>query len=170
MWGKSCSRVGNFRNRRAATGVQTKVSEIEKGGELLLIHQFLLVKSLYFTEQDFYPTCSISPWVLRLDRRNCTTYHASYKLINMNFRLCCCFFSAHSASWTSVAAFPWQVSRWQGCPTGGPPPPRSPPRPRGWPSTSCCSPSRPTTAPSPASRAGPRSPTWLEVTPHTAQN
>ena len=39
MWGKSCSRVGNFRNRRAATGVQTKVSEIEKGGELLLIHQ-----------------------------------------------------------------------------------------------------------------------------------
>ena len=32
--------VRNFRNRRAATGVQTKVSEIEKGGELLLVHQF----------------------------------------------------------------------------------------------------------------------------------
>ena len=108
-----------------------------------------------------------------LEARPAELYDVScivYRLINVNLRLCCCFFSAHSASWTSVAAFPWQVSRWQGCPTGGPPPPRSPPRPRGWPSTSCCSPSRPTTAPSPASRAGPRSPTWLEVTPHTAQN
>ena len=100
---------------------------------------------------------------------SCIVYRSTDYYI-VNFRLCCCFFSAHLASWTSLGAFPWRVSRWQGCPTGGSPPPRSPPRPRGWPSTSCCSPSRPTTAPSPASRAGPRSPTWLEVTPHRADN
>ena len=81
MWGKSCSRVGNFRNRRAATGVQTKVSEIEKGGELLLVHQFWLVKSLYFTEQDL-------PYLLHkslgLEARPAELYDVSCIIVQTN--------------------------------------------------------------------------------------